>query len=83
MAINALNLLTLNAVFLVAVLILLVILSMFRPAARKSGYQDEWEVEKDLKTIKNQIEHEGEKEAEEELMPYKPPRLDKPERKRL
>jgi predicted membrane protein len=39
--------------------------------------------EEELNTIKNEIEHEVTQEAEEELMPYKPPRLDKPTRRRL
>lgn len=36
----------------------------------------------EIDSIKHQVEREGAQEAEEELMPYKPPRLDSPRQRR-
>jgi len=75
---DAVTFLTINVFVLLAILVILVLLAVFiRPAPFES------EVSQDLENIKNQIEHEAEIEAEEELMPYKPPRLDRPTRRRL
>ena len=60
-------------------LILLVIMWAMMPS-RHENFKDEGELDE----IKHQVEMEGEREAEEELMPYKPPRLDAPrQRKRF
>ena len=81
MALDLSTILMINAFFLLAVLVILVVLAALRPW--KEPNEDEWEVEKDLKTIKNQIENEAKVEAEEELMPNKPPRLKEPRKRRL
>lgn len=68
-------------IFLLVVLVLLTLALILIPS-RKRSYEPREESE--LDTIKHQIESEGEQEAMEELMPYKPPRLDAPRnRKRL
>lgn len=66
--------------FLLFVLIVLLLIGALMGPAQVHHIHEE----DDLQQIKDQIEREGELEAEEELMPYKPPRLDKPStRKRL
>lgn len=64
-------------------LVVLVLLWAFVPSRREEHdmYRTD---EGELDQIKHQVEMEGEREAEEELMPYRPPRLDSPrQRKRL
>lgn len=62
---------------LAIILIVMVFIWALMPASRRKSDEEE------LNTIKNEIEQEVTQEAEEELMPYKPPRLDKPTRRRL
>ncbi|MEK6824746.1 MAG: hypothetical protein AABY02_02720 [Nanoarchaeota archaeon] len=62
---------------LALILIVFVLVWALRPNSRGRSPNEEME------TIKHEIEHEVEQEAEEELMPYKPPRLDKPTKRRL
>lgn len=71
-----------TAVFAFFLIVLLVLWAVM-PA--RSRLHDEFvNDENELDQIKHQVELEGEQEAEEELMPYKPPRLDMPRnRKRL
>lgn len=77
-------LLVINCFVLLAFLVILIIVWAVKPSEHgEMREEDEWDVEKDVRTIKNQIENEAKEEAEEELMPYKPPRLDKPSKKRL
>ena len=52
------------------------------PPKRDSSYGEN-EFDEEVSNIRHQVEHEAGDEAEEELMPYKPPRLDKPDRKRI
>ncbi len=78
MALDVITILTINAFFLLAVFVILVLLLVFsRPRVETIP------VSQDLKEIKNQIENEAEMESEDELRPYKPARLDKPTRRRL
>ena len=78
MVLDIVTLLTINAFVLLGIFVILVLLAVF------SGPMYETRpVGQDLENIKHQIEHEAEIESEEELMPYKPPRLDKPTRRRL
>lgn len=74
------NLLAITAGILFVLLIVLVLVAALS-APRPQMYHEH--DSDDLQQIKDQIEHEGELEAEEELMPYKPPRLDRPTQKRL
>ena len=76
------TLLVINTFVLLGLLILLVIIAVFAPARRNNTAQENYD-ENDFSNIKGQVEREGEQEAMEELMPYKPPRLDAPRRKRL
>lgn len=76
------TLLFINTGFLLGIFVLIVLLWAFmpsRPTQKESFETDENEID----SIRHQVEREGEQEAEEELMPYKPPRLDKPGRKRI
>lgn len=76
---DVVTLLLISTGLLAFILILLVVLWAVRPS-RHENFRDEGELDE----IKHQVEMEGEREAEEELMPYKPPRLDAPrQRKRL
>ena len=70
-----------NTLFLLIVLVILVLFFvMIKP---RSENQMQEPRQKDIDSIKQQVEAEGKQEAEEELMPYKPPRLNAPRRKRL
>jgi hypothetical protein len=71
-----------STVFFSIILILLVVMWTAIPNRGERGY-GESEFNKEISNIKHQIEHEAGNEAEEELMPYKPPRLDKPDKKRI
>lgn len=69
--------LSMTAVLAIVLVVLVFIWALAPSAARERSDEEE------LNNIKNEIEHEVTQEAEEELMPYKPPRLDKPTRRRL
>ncbi|MEK6859156.1 MAG: hypothetical protein AABX53_04570 [Nanoarchaeota archaeon] len=77
------TLLLVNTAVLAFFLIVLFVVWAVMPS--RSRLPDEFiSDENELDQIKHQVELEGEQEAEEELMPYKPPRLDSPRnRKRL
>lgn len=67
---------------LLVLLVVLVLLWALMPPRTTEKHSIRHESE--LDQIKHQVELEGEQEAMEELMPYKPPRLNAPrQRKRL
>lgn len=73
-------LLMVNTAVLAVLLVILVVAWAFMPAPQPIRTEEESEIDQ----IKHHVELEGEQEAMEELMPYKPPRLDSPrQRKRL
>jgi Na+-transporting methylmalonyl-CoA/oxaloacetate decarboxylase gamma subunit len=69
--------LSMTAALTVILIVLVAVWAAMSDSPRRKSDEEE------LNTIKNEIEHEVTQEAEEELMPYKPPRLDKPTRRRL
>jgi Mg2+/Co2+ transporter CorB len=76
---DALTLIFLSVTAVLAlILVVMIFIWALRPQAPRRRSDEE-----ELNTIKNEIEHEVTQEAEEELMPYKPPRLDKPTKRRL
>lgn len=64
---------------LLGLLVLLVLMVALLPERHPRRLRAD---ESDLDQIKHQVEEEGAQEAMEELMPYRPPRLDAPRRRR-
>lgn len=75
------TLLVITAFVLLGLLVILVVIWVSRGPAEP--FIESPREARELRKIKHEIEHEAELESEEELAPYKPPRLSRPTKKRL